>query len=69
MLVNDSETSMTRQEALNRARASNAMEGLDESAEGKLILDAYGRDEIDGEETRRRLLDRIARENAAAATR
>jgi hypothetical protein len=52
-------------EARQYARHSNAMEGLYETPEESALLDAVARGEIDGDEYRRRVMERIERENRA----
>lgn len=49
-----------RVEAMRQAPHSNAMEGLRELPEDAVVLDAYARGEIDGDEARRRIKARIA---------
>jgi hypothetical protein len=50
-----------RAEAVRDVRHSNAMEGLRELPEDAVVIDAYARGEIDGDEARRRIRARIAR--------
>ena len=57
----DDEAQQRRLDALRRARASNAMEGIAEHPDDAKVLEAFARGEIDGEAFDRHIRERIAR--------